>query len=59
MKNYYNYWAKRFIHDGLRSIKLVIGLGLSVSFAVYLNPIIGVLFFGWTLVETLMEKKSI
>jgi len=57
MRNFYNYWAKRIIKDGLRSIKLVIGLGLSMSFGYYLNPIIGLLFFGWVLIESLIENK--
>lgn len=27
MRNYYEYWAKRFIKDGLKAMKIVIGLG--------------------------------
>jgi hypothetical protein len=57
MRNYYNYWANRIIKNGLRSIKIVIGLGLSLSFGVYLNPIIGILFFGWVFIESLIENK--
>lgn len=57
MDNFYNFWAKRFINDGLRFIKIIIGIGLSVSFTVSLNLPIGILFFGWTLVEALQEKK--
>ena len=57
MRNFYNYWAKRYINDGLRFIKIIIGIGLSFSFAVSLNLPIGILFFGWTLVEALQEKK--
>ena len=56
MANYHNYWAKRYIKDGLRFIKLVIGLGLSVAFGMKSLPI-GILFFGWVLVEALIEKK--
>ena len=56
MNNYYNYWAKRYVKDGLRFIKLIIGLGLTVMFGKQ-NLILGTLFFGWVLVETLMEKK--
>jgi hypothetical protein len=56
MKNYYNYWAKRYVNDGLRFIKLIIGLGLTVAFGIKSLPI-GALFFGWVLVETLIEKK--
>lgn len=57
MSNYYKFWAKRIINDGLRFIKIIIGIGLSVSLAVSLNLPIGIMFFGWTLVEALQEKK--
>jgi len=56
MKNYYQYWAKRYVNDGLRFIKLIVGLGLSVAFGMKSLPI-GFMFFGWVLVETLIEKK--
>lgn len=57
MSNFNNFWAKRFVHDGLRFIKIVIGVGLSFSFALSLNLAIGIMFLGWTLVEALLEKK--
>ena len=56
MNNYYTYWAKRLVNDGLRYIKLVIGLGLSVAFAIKSFPV-GVLFFGYVLVDTLIQKQ--
>ena len=56
MKNYYKYWADRYVKDGLRFIKTIIGIGLSVSFGIQSFPI-GLMFFGWVLVETLIEKK--
>jgi len=56
MKNYYKYWADRYVKDGLRFIKLIIGLGLSVAFGMQ-NFLLGIMFFGWVLVETLIEKK--
>jgi hypothetical protein len=56
MKNYYKYWADRYVKDGLRFIKTIIGIGLSVAFGIQSFPI-GVMFFGWVLVETLIEKK--
>jgi hypothetical protein len=37
MRNYYEYWYKRFLKDGLRAIKIVIGLGLSVSLGYSVN----------------------
>lgn len=57
MKNYYRYWYKRTINDGLRAIKIVIGLALSVSLGYWVNVLIGGLFFSWLLLETLIEKK--
>ena len=57
MRNYFDYWYKRTIKDGLKAIKLVIGLGLSFSFGYYINVGIGILFFGWVLVESLIEKN--
>jgi hypothetical protein len=57
MNNFYKFWAKRYVNDGLRFIKIIIGIGLSVSFAVSLNLPIGIMFFGWVLVEALQEKN--
>ena len=57
MNNFYKFWAKRIVDDALRFIKIIIGIGLSVSFAVTLNLPIGIMFFGWVLIETLQEKK--
>jgi hypothetical protein len=57
MNNYYKSWAKIFINDGLLYIKIIIGIGLSFSFALSLNLPIGILFFGWVLVEALQEKN--
>ncbi len=57
MRNYYEYWYKRFLKDGLRAIKIVIGLGLAVSLGYSVNLPIGILFFGWVLIESLIEKN--
>ena len=57
MNNFYKFWAKRIVDDALRFIKIIIGIGLPVSFAVSLNLPIGIMFFGWVLVEALQEKK--
>jgi hypothetical protein len=57
MKNYFDYWYKRTIKDGLKAIKLVIGLGLSFALGYSVNLPIGILFFGWVLVESLIEKN--
>lgn len=56
MKNYYTYWYKKTIKDGLKSIKIVLGLGLTVSLGYWVNLLVGGLFFGWLLVETLIDK---
>jgi hypothetical protein len=57
MNNFYNYWAKRIVNDGLRFIKIIIGIGLSYSFGLSLSIPIGIMFLGWVLVEALQEKK--
>jgi hypothetical protein len=57
MRNYYEYWAKRFIKDGLKAMKIVIGLGLVVALGYSVNIPTAILFFGWVLVETLIEKN--
>jgi len=57
MRNYYDYWYKRFIKDGLKSMKTVIGIGLSFSLGYSVNLPIGILFFSWVLVETLIDKN--
>ncbi len=57
MRNYFDYWYKRTLKDGLKSIKLVIGLGLSVCFGYTINLVIGILFFGWVLIESLIDRN--
>ena len=57
MKNYFSYWYKRTIKDGLKAIKYVIGIGLSAALMDSVNIIVGIMFFGWVLVESLIEKE--
>jgi hypothetical protein len=57
MRNYFDYWYKRTLKDGFKSIKTVIGLGLAVSLGYSVNLPIGILFFGWVLIESLIEKN--
>ena len=57
MRPYFDYWYKRTIKDGLKAMKLVIGLVLSVSFGYSVNLPIGIMFFGWVLIESLIEKN--
>ncbi len=57
MNNFFNFWAKRLIKDALRYIKLILGIGLSVSFYVTLNFPIAFLFMAWVLVDTLKDKE--
>jgi len=57
MRNYFDYWYKRTLKDGLKAIKLVIGLGLAISFGYTLNLPIGILFFSWVLIESLIERN--
>ena len=57
MKNYYEYWYKRFIKDGLKASKMIIGLGLSVGLGYSVNLPIGIMFFMWVLVESLIDRN--
>jgi hypothetical protein len=57
MKNYYEYWSKRFIKDGLKACKIIIGLGLAFGLGYSVSLPIGVLFFGWVLIEALIDKN--
>ena len=56
-QNYFNYWSKRFIKDGLKACKTIIGLGLAVSFGYEINLPVGILFFGWVLIEALIDRN--
>jgi len=57
MKNYYNFWLKQIISDALKAIKLIIGLGLSVGIGYSVNLPIGIMFFGYILVDSLINKN--
>lgn len=57
MKGYYEFWAKRFIKDGLKACKTIIGIGLSFALAYEISLPIGILFFGWVLVESLIDRN--
>jgi hypothetical protein len=56
MRNYYDFWSKKIVRQGLKAIKIVIGLGLSFAFALE-NRLIGGLFFGWVLMEALIDRE--
>ena len=57
MKNYYEYWYKRFVKDGLKACKTIIGIGIAVALWYSVNLPIGILFFGWVLVEALIDRN--
>ena len=58
MNNYFSHWYKTIIRNGLKSIKLVLGLGISVAVATSVNLILGILIFGWVLVDSLITKTE-
>lgn len=57
MRNHFDYWYKRYIKDGLKAIKLVIGLGLAVGLGYSINLPIGIMFFSWVLIESLLDRN--
>jgi hypothetical protein len=57
MKNYFDYWYKRNIKDGLKAMKTIIGLGIAVGLWYSVNLPIGIMFFGWVLVEALIDRN--
>lgn len=58
MDNYFSHWYKTIIRNGLKSIKLVLGLGISVAVATSVNLIIGILIFGWVLVDSMIIQTE-
>jgi len=57
MNNYYKFWSNRIISDALKAIKLIIGLGLSVGIGFEISLPIGFMFFGYILVDSLIDKN--
>lgn len=57
MRNYYEYWYKRTIKDGLKAIKIVLGLGITVLLAESTNLPLAILFFGYVLTDSLITKN--
>lgn len=57
MRNYFDYWYKRTIKDGLKAIKTIIGLGIAFGLGYEINLPMGILFFGWVLVEALIDRN--
>ncbi len=57
MKNYYNFWSKRIVSDSLKAIKLIIGLGISVGLGSEISLPLGIIFFGYVLVDSLIDKN--
>jgi hypothetical protein len=55
--NYFQYWYKRLIKDGLKAIKTVIGLGIAVALWYSVNLPIGIMFFGYVLVDSLIDRN--
>jgi hypothetical protein len=57
MKNYFDYWYKRTIKDGLKAMKTIIGLGIAAGLWYSVNLPIGIMFLGWVLVEALIDRN--
>jgi hypothetical protein len=58
MNNYLTHWYKTIIRNGLKTIKLVLGLGISFGVGTSVNLILGILIFGWVLVDSLITKTE-
>ena len=56
-ENYFNYWYKRFIKDGLKACKTIVGLGIAAGLWYSVNLPIGIMFFGWVLIEALIDRN--
>jgi hypothetical protein len=56
-KSYYEFWAKRFIKDGLKAIKIVIGISIAFGIGDLVHIGLGILFFGFILVESLIDRN--
>ena len=57
MKNYFDYWYKRAIKDGLKACKTIIGLGIAVALWYSVNLPIGIMFLGYVLVDALIDRN--
>ena len=57
-KNYLSHWANKFITDGLSSMKLVIGIGLSFALLTSLNFVTGLLCLSYVFIDALITKKN-
>jgi len=55
--NYFDYWYKRLVKDGLRAIKTVIGLGIAVSVWYSVNLPLGIMVLGYVLVGALIDRN--
>jgi hypothetical protein len=54
--NHDGHWVRRFLGDGIKSIKAVIGIGL--AFALGLGePLVGVLFLAWVLADYTLDRE--
>ena len=57
MRNHFDYWYKRTLKDGLKAIKTIIGLGLAASVAFEINLVIGIMVFGWVMIDALIDRN--
>lgn len=56
-QSYYSFWVKRYVKDGLRFMKLAVGMGLAFALGDKLGFGYGLLVFGYVLIEALQEKE--
>ena len=56
-QNYYSFWAKRYVKDGLRAMKLIMGMGIAFAIGDKLGFGYGLMIMGYVLIEALQEKE--
>jgi hypothetical protein len=55
--NYFQYWYQRIIKDGLKAIKLIIGIGIAFGVSSSGNLPLAAMVFGYVLADALIDKN--
>ena len=55
--NHFQYWSRRFLTDGLKAIKVILGLGIAFILGLLVSKILGILCLAWVFVDSLIQKN--